>query len=134
MLGIIVKLVFSAKHVLRDHCLQRPYTCIPTQRPSILSNRSCHQRPPVLRDPIFMPKWRVFQESFYCIVRVLQLFLSLKDHPVSQKNVVSRQVASRDRFNCIIALGLFGRKIVVFQDGLSLVAVVSQDRFHSINL
>ncbi len=39
--------------------------------PTFECKQTCHQRPPVLRDHIFMAN-RVFQDRFYCITDLLQ--------------------------------------------------------------
>ncbi len=58
----------------------------------------------------------------------------LKDHPFGHKNVVS---LSQDRWSlvtdsAVLKCWSFCQKCVVSQDRWSLMAVVSQDRFHSI--
>ncbi len=48
----------TVKHVLRDHALLAEHT--------FQYNWTCHQRPPVLRDHIFVANGVVFQDRFYC--------------------------------------------------------------------
>ena len=50
---------------MKDHCLEGPH--FPARRSYMQCNWTSHQRPPVLRDPIFMANEAVFQDRFYCI-------------------------------------------------------------------
>ncbi len=45
-------------------CLEGPHT--PGRKSAFQCNSTCHQRPPVLRDHIFVANGVVFQERFYC--------------------------------------------------------------------
>ncbi len=57
----------------------------------------------------------------------------LKDHPIGHKNVVCQDRWSLVTGLVILKCRYFCQKSVVSQDRLSLMAVVSQDRFHCTN-
>ncbi len=54
----------------------------------------------------------------------------LKDHPIGHKNLVCRDRWSLVTGSVVLKCRSFCQKYVVCQDRRSLMAVVSQDRFH----
>ena len=54
----------------------------------------------------------------------------MKDHPIGYKNMVSQDRWSLVTGSYTLECRAFCPKLVVFQDRWSLMAVVSQDRFH----
>ncbi len=68
--GTAGEFMFSSvvKAVLTDHCHERPPVLkdhiFLVEGPTFQCNWACHQRPPVLRDQIFMANGVVFQDRF----------------------------------------------------------------------
>ncbi len=56
----------------------------------------------------------------------------LKDHPIDHKNMVSQDRWSLVTGSYTLECRTFCQKLVVLQNKWSLMAVVSQDRFHCI--
>ena len=54
----------------------------------------------------------------------------LKDRPTSHKNMVSQDRLSLVTDSIVLKCGTFCQEYMVLQDRLSLIAAVSQDRFH----
>ena len=69
---VYIKIINPVKPVLRDHCFETP----PLWKTTIFwhknllfktNKRTCHQRPPVLRDHIYLLRGVVFQDRFHCV-------------------------------------------------------------------
>ncbi len=82
-------------------------------------------------------QWNLSQRSItfeICMIKTVEPVL--KDTPaIGHKNMVSRhmrQVVFGDRliYTCTLKCRTFCQELMVFQDRWSLMAVVSQDRFH----
>ena len=92
---------YQGRALYSETCLERPLpletTCfegahIPAEGPTFQCNWTCHQRPPVLRDHIFMAIRVVFQDRFHCSVRVT---FPTRDIPVTKLLSVPRCMWTR---------------------------------------
>ncbi len=74
-------IVNTVKPILKDHCHERPPVLkdqiFLAQRTAFHCSWTCHQRPPILRDHILMAHGVVFQDRFYCICFFV-FFLEIK--------------------------------------------------------
>ncbi len=62
--------VYTVKPFLRDHCHERPPVLkdqiFLAEGPTFQCNWTCHERPPALKNHICMANGVVFQDRFYC--------------------------------------------------------------------
>ncbi len=103
--------------------------------------RTCQQRPPVLREQIILVEGKRYQKNllhFFCqtwwLISHCTVEPFLKDCLTGHKKAVSQKTFSlvTGKRKITLKCRTFCQEYLVFQDGWSLMAVVSQDRFHCI--